>query len=166
MVLPAKLSSASEVVLRTSPLRIAAIWISLFLLVPLLVLAIWAVAVELSGRRVGPGLVFAAVHSWLLWRFVLYGTQVQRQIVLSASHVRVSPVFGTSREVQWSAVLSIEDLTFVGVAVRASGLYLHTVDGVVVVLDKGLPEWEWLRMTVRTLVPTARWTVEQRGIIG
>lgn len=165
-VLPVQLSSASELVLRSRPLRIAAIWISLLLLLPLLGLAIWAVAVELSARRVGLGLAFAAIHSWLLWRFVLYGTHVQRQIALSASHVRVSPVFGTSREVPWSAVVSIEDLTFVGVAVRASGLYLHTVDGVVVVLDKGLPEWEWLRMTVRTLTPGARWTVEQRGMIG
>jgi hypothetical protein len=166
IVLPAQMAGASEVVLRSTPLRIAAIWISLLLLLPLLVLAIWAVAVELSARRVGPGLAFAAIHSWLLWRFVLYGTQVQRQIALSASHVRVSPVFGTSREVPWSAVISIEDLTFVGVAVRASGLYLHTVDGVVVVLDKGLPEWEWLRATVQRLTPGARWTVEQRGMIG
>jgi len=166
VVLPAQLPSTSELILRPSPLRIAAIWISLLLLLPLLALAIWAVAVELSARRVGLGLAFAAIHSWLLWRFVAYGTQIQRQIALSVSNVRVSPVFGTSRDVPWSAIVSIEDLTFVGVAVRASGLYLHTVDGVVVVLDKGLPEWEWLRATVRTLTPGARWTAEQRGMIG
>jgi hypothetical protein len=156
--------TAGSLMIRTDPFKIGLVWTGLLVLVPLLVLALWAVGVEMSSRRIGFGLVFAIVHAFLMWQLVRVGTHVQRSVVLSRSGVVVHPVFGSSREVTWSAIERVDDVTYAGPAV--SGLYMYASDGSQVVLDRWLSDWESLRVTVRGLTPFARWTTERRAVIG
>ncbi len=149
---------------RSDVFKVGMIWTSLLVLVPLLFLALWAAAVETMTQRIGVGLVFAIIHPLLIWQFIRLGTHVQREVELSRSTLRVHPVFGPSREIIWSAVERVEDVTFVGPGV--SGLYLYVGDGSHVVLDRWLPEWELLRTTVRQLTPYANWSTEQRAAVG
>lgn len=153
-----------SVVVRSDPFGTGAIWTSLLILIPLLFLAIWSVVVEMTSRAIGYGLIFAVVHSFLLWQLVRLGTHVQRRVVISRATLSVQPVFGARREVDWSAIRRVKDVTYAGPAV--SGLYVYPVDGEQIVLDRWLPDWESLRYTVRTLTPSAEWTSEQRAAIG
>ena len=161
---PSEIPNAGELVLRRNPVSVGAIWTSLFILVPLLVLALWALADDLGGRRVGAGLAFAIIHSILLWQLVRYGTRVQREIALTHSALRVQPVFGRSKEFIWSSIADVDEVTYAGFGVN--GLYVRTSDGATAILDRGLPEWQWLRETVRRLTPTANWRVSQRAALG
>ena len=160
LVLPA----AGQLVVRSDPFGIAAIWISLLILVPLLILALWAAAVEIASRTVGAGLLFAIVHPFLVWQMIRLGTHVQRAVDLSHSGLTTHPVFGPSREIAWSAIDRVRDVTYAGPAV--SGLYVSPIDGGQVVLDRWLPDWEPLRDLVHELTPHAKWTIEHRGAIG
>jgi len=137
------------------------IWISLFALVPLLILAFWAATVEIATGRVGVGLVLAIVHPVLLWQLVQLGTRVQRKVDLSPMLLVVHPVLGHRREVMWSAITRIEDVTYIGPGV--SGLYLYEVHGPPVVLDNWLPNKALIRTTVRRFTQYAHWTERSRG---
>jgi hypothetical protein len=103
--------TAGSLVIKTDPFKIGIVWTGLLILVPLLVLALWAVVVEVSSRRIGFSLLFAIVHAFLLWQLVRVGTHVQREVVLSRSGLVADPVFGSSREMMWSAIERVNDVT-------------------------------------------------------
>jgi hypothetical protein len=137
------------------------IWISLFALVPLLILAFWAAMVEIATGRVGVGLVLAIAHPLLLWQLIHLGTRVQRKVDLSPTLLVAHPVLGRRREVQWSAVTRVEDVTYIGPGV--SGLYLYEVHGPPVVLDNWLPNKGLIRIAVRRFTQYANWIERSRG---
>jgi hypothetical protein len=156
--------TAGGLVVQSDPFKVGLLWTSLLILIPLLVLALWAVGVEMSSRRVGFGLVFGIVHAFLLWQLIRVGAHVQRKIVLSRWGLVVHPVFGPSREVAWSAIERVEDITYTGPGV--GGLYMYTSDGSCVVLDRWLPNWESLEDTVYGLTRSAKWTRQRRFALG
>jgi hypothetical protein len=141
----------------------ALIWVSLFALIPLLLLAVWAATLEIAARRPGLGLVFAVVHPFLLWQLVRLGTHVQRRVDLSRTLLVVYPALGRRREVPWSAVVRAEDVSYVGPGV--SGLYLYEALGPPVVLDNWLPGYADVRTAVLQLIPYARWSARIRGFL-
>jgi hypothetical protein len=156
--------AAGTFVLRTDGVGVGLIWNSLLILLPLLALALWAVAVEFGARTLGTGLVFALIHVLLIWQMIRIGTRVQRVVEISRSSLVVHPVFGRGRELNWSAIARVDDVVYTGPGV--SGLYLYDRDGSQVVLDRWLPHWDALKYTVRQLTLHAEWNTKHRAALG
>lgn len=150
-----------SVSIRNQMTVVLTIWLTLLLLAPLLILALWAFATELQARRIGAGLAVAAVHLFLIWQLLRLGTRVQQRIELSRAGLTSHPVLGPTRELPWTAIVRVDDVRYVGPGV--SGLYLHAVDGARVILDVWLPNWESLRGAIRELTPHAAWSSRRRG---
>ena len=156
-----EIPTSKGLVMRSDPLATGAIGTSLLILVPLLVLAIWSAFVEGFS---GLGLVFVIVHTFFLWQLVRLGMYVQRSVGVTRNALTIRPVVGRTREIPWADVRRVVDVTYSGPAV--SGLYLYLARGDHVVLDRCLPNWDSLRMTVRALTPNASWTSERRTALG
>lgn len=156
-----EIPTSRGLVVRSDPLATGAIGTSLLILVPLLVLAIWSVFAE---GVIGLGLVFVIVHTFLLWQLVRLGMYVQRDVQVTRDALRTRAVVGRVRVVRWTDVQRVADVTYSGPAV--SGLYVYTNDGGKVVLDRWLPGWESLRLTVRALTPHAAWRSERGTALG
>ena len=158
---PIPVPSFGSAVIRSSIGIVATFWLTLLVLIPLLALALWQFVVELGRGRVGASLVLAIVHLVLIWALLRLGTRVQRKIELSTSGLVVHPVIGPRRDLAWTRIARVDDVTYVGPGV--SGLYLYETDGPPAILDIWLPNWESLRMAVRKLTPDASWGNRQRG---
>ena len=124
-------------------------------LVPLLVLALWQVAVELERGRIGMSLVLAIVHLLLIWVLLHLGTRVERRVELSNTTLVLHPVIGSRRELAWGEITRIDDVKYLGPGV--SGLYLYGSTGGPAVLDVWLPGWFALRQAVREHASQATW---------
>jgi hypothetical protein len=158
---PISVPTFGSATVRNSIGIVATFWLSLLVLIPLLALALWQFAVELGGGRVGGSLVLSIVHLVLIWALLHLGTHVQRKIELSTIGLVAHPVIGPRRELAWSGITRVDDVSYVGPGV--SGLYLYDANGSPVILDIWLPRWESLRMTIRELTPHATWAYRQRG---
>jgi len=158
---PIPVPSFGTATVRNSLGIVATFWLSLLVLLPLLVLALWQVGVELGRGLIGASLVLAIVHLVLIWALLNLGARVQRKIELSTSGLVVHPVIGPRRDLAWNGIARVDDVTYVGPGV--SGLYLYETHGPAAVLDIWLPNWEPLRMAVYDRTPHAIWSYRRRG---
>ena len=156
---PLRPSGSSTV--RNSVGIVGTIWLTLLVLIPLLLLALWQLAVEIARGQVGGSLAFAVIHLALVWALMHLGTRVQRKVELSRNGLVVHPVIGQSRVLDWSGIARVDEVTYLGPGV--SGLYLYESDGRSATLDIWLPNWEFVLMTVRERAPHAIWTRRTRG---
>jgi hypothetical protein len=146
---------------RNSIAVVATFWLTLLVLIPLFVLALWQFAVEVGRGRVGVSLALAIIHLVLIGALLRLGSRVQRRIELSMTGLAVHPVIGPRRDLAWSGIERVDDVTYVGPGV--SGLYLYETEGPPAILDIWLPNWESLRMAIRKLTPHASWVYRRRG---
>ena len=158
---PIAVPAFGSVTVRNSIGIVGTIWFTLLVLAPLLLLALWQFAVELEKGQAGGSLVLASVHLVLIWALLRLGTRVQRKVELSRSGLVVHPVLGPPRELAWTGITRVDDVSYVGPGV--SGLYLYETAGPAAILDIWLPHWESVRMTVRGLTPHASWSYRSRG---
>ncbi len=158
---PLVLPALDTLTVRSQIAMVATIWMALLVLVPLFVLALWALAVELTAGAAGASLLFAIVHLLLIWQLLRLGSRVQRKVDVSRSALGTHPVFGAGRELLWNSIVRVEDVKYVGPGV--SGLYLYEADGSCVVIDSWLPSSAALRATIRDMTPHAEWSAKIRG---
>lgn len=160
-VLPFPLPAIGSSTVRNSVGIVGTIWLTLLVLIPLLLLALWQLAVEIARGQVGGSLAFALIHLALIWALMHLGTRVQRKVELSRNGLVVHPVIGQSRAIDWGGITRVDEVSYIGPGV--SGLYLYETDGRSTTLDIWLPNWEFVRLTVRELAPHATWTRRNRG---
>jgi hypothetical protein len=107
--------------------------------------------------------VIAILHPFLLWQLARLGTQVQRKVELSRTLLVVHPALGRRREIPWSAVVRVEEVSHIGPGV--SGLFLYETLGPPVVLDRWLPRYAAIRDAVSRSVANAQWNARTRGFL-
>lgn len=147
----------------TDPLAVFFIWTTLAALIPIGLLAIWALAVEVGTGRVGGALAFSALHLYFLWKLMQLGTRVQRRVEFSRTGVLAQPVIGSARHIEWSAITRVNEVRYIGPG--ASGLSLRDASSGEVFIDRWLPRHRELEAIVRDHTPHASWTRIRRGVL-
>ena len=150
-------------IIENDPIAVVTLFLAPFAVVPVLLIALWALVLEIQAGRVGPALVLSLVHVYLLWRLLDVGAHIQRRIELAPTVLVSEPVYGPRRELPWTTITRVEEVRYIGPGV--SGLYVYADVGGPVVLDRWLPKQEIIRKTVRSRAPQAEWRKAVRGIL-
>jgi hypothetical protein len=126
-------------VVENDPIAVGTLFLAPFALVPVLLIALWALVLEIRAGSVGPAFALSLVHVYLLWRLLDVGAHIQRRIEIAPSVLVSVPVRGPRRELVWTTITRVEEVRYIGPGV--SGLY------------------------VRSRAPQAEWRKAVRGIL-